>query len=96
MEKSSGQKPCNFVSDTNSLEDRVVINEIVQHYSNHPSILKIRKKLDNSQTVEQFQINSVTTSEVYELVKNIDDKKATGTDKFPPKLVKISAKVLSY
>ena len=53
-------------------------------------------KLDNSQTVEQFQINSVTTSEVYELVKNIDDKKATGTDKFPPKLVKISAKVLSY
>ena len=53
-------------------------------------------KLDNSQTVEQFQINSVTTSEVYELVKNIDHKKATGTDKFPPKLVKISAKVLSY
>ena len=53
-------------------------------------------KLDNSQTVEQFQINSVTTSEVYELLKNIDDKKATGTDKFPPRLVKISAKVLSY
>ena len=96
MEKSSGQKPCNFVSDTNSLEDRVVINEIVQHYSNHPSILKIRKKLDNSQTVEQFQINSVTTSEVYELLKNIDHKKATRTDKFPPKLVEISAKVLSY
>ena len=53
-------------------------------------------KLDNSQTVEQFQINSVTTSEVYELLKNIDDKKATGTDKLPRKLVKISAKVLSY
>ena len=52
-------------------------------------------KLDNSQTVEQFQINSVTTSEVYELVKNIDHKKATGTDKFPPKLVKISSEVLS-
>ena len=53
-------------------------------------------KLDNSQTVEQFQINSVTTSEVYELLKNLDDKKATGTDKLPRKLVKISAKVLSY
>ena len=95
VEKSSGQKPCNFVSDTNSLEDGVVINEIVQHYSNHPSILKIRENFDNSQTVEQFQFNSVTTSEVYKLLKNINVKKATGTDKIPPKLVRISAEVLS-
>ena len=95
VEKSSGQKPCNFVSDTNSLEDGVVINETVQHYSNYPSILKIRKNFDNSQNVEQFQLNSVTTSEVYKLLKNIDDKKATGTDNIPPKLVKISAEVLS-
>ena len=35
VEKSSGQKPCNFVSETNSLEDDEIINEIVQHYSNH-------------------------------------------------------------
>ena len=35
VEKSSGQKPGNFVSETNSLEDDEIINEIVQHYSNH-------------------------------------------------------------
>ena len=52
VEKSSGQIPCN--SDINSLEDDVVINDIVQHYSNHPNIIKIREKFDNSQTVEQF------------------------------------------
>ena len=69
----------------------MVIKEIVHH----PSILKIRENFDNSQTVEQFQFNSVTTSEIYKLLKNIDDKKATGTDKIPPKLVKISAEVLS-
>ena len=94
MEKSSGQKPCNFVSDKNLLEDDMVINEIVEH-SNHPSILKIMENFDNSQTIEQFQFNSVTTSEVYKLLKNIDNKKAAGTDKIPPKLVKISAEVLS-
>ena len=91
MPKSSGQKPCNFLSDTNSLEDHVVINEIVQHYSNHPSVHKIRKNFDNSQTVEQFPFNSVSTSEIYRLLKNMNDKKATGTDKIPPKLAKISA-----
>ena len=67
----------------------------MQHYSNHPNILRIRENFDNSQTVEQFQFNSVTTSETYKLFKNIDDKKATETDKIPPKLVKISAEVLS-
>ena len=95
IEKSSVQKPCNFVLDTNSREDYVVINEIVQHYSNHPSILKVREKFENSQTVEQCEFNSVTTSEIYKLLKNIDDKKATGTDTIPPKRVKISAEVLS-
>ena len=95
MEKSSGQKPCNFVSDANSLEDDVVIDAIVQQYSNLPSILKIREIFDNSRTVEHFQFNNVTISEIYKLLKNIDDKKATGTDKIPPKLVKISAEVLS-
>ena len=62
MGKSSEQKPCKFVLDTNLLEDGVVFNEMVQHHSSHPSILKIRENFDNSQTVEQFtQFNSVTT-----------------------------------
>ena len=78
-----------------STERRRVIDEIVQHYSNHPSKLKIRENFDNSRTVEQFQLNSVNTSEIYKLLKNVDDKKATGTDKITPKLDKISAKLLS-
>ena len=69
----------------------MVIKEIVHH----PSILKIRENFDNSQTVEQFQFNSVTTSEIYKLLKNIDDKKVTGTDKISPKLVKIYTEMLS-
>ena len=32
---------------------------------------------------------------MYKLLKNIDDKKATGLDEIPLKLVKISAEVLS-
>ena len=75
VEKSLGQKPCNFVSDTNSLEDDLVINEIVQHYSNHFRMLKIKENFDNSQTVEQFQHNIVTTSKVYQLLKIYTSKK---------------------
>ena len=71
----------------------MVINEIVQRHRNHPSILKIRENFDNSQTVEQFHSNGVITSGIYKLLKNMDDKTAIGTDKYPPKLVKISAEV---
>ena len=53
----------------------MVIYEIVRYYSNYPSILKIRDNFDNSQTVEQFQFDIVTTSEMYKLLKNIDNKK---------------------
>ena len=37
----------------------------------------------------------MTTPEIIKLLKNIEDKKAVGTDKVPPKLVKLSATVLS-
>ena len=94
-EKLLGRKLSNFVRDTNSLEDDTVINEIVQHYSNYPSIPKIRENFDNSQTVEHFQFDSVTSSEIYKLLRNKDDQKTTRTNKIPLKLVKISAEVLS-
>ena len=95
VETLSGPKPCIFVLDANLLVDYVVINEIAQHYSNHPSIRKIREMFGNSQTIEKFHFYNVKTFQIYKLPKNIDDKKATGMDKIPPKLVKISAEVLS-
>ena len=64
----------------------LVINEIMQHYSSHPSIIKIRKKLGNPQNIGKFLNDSVTSPEILKLLKNIDDKKAAGTDKIPPKL----------
>ena len=40
-------------------------------------------------------LNSVATHEILKLLKNIAAKKAAGTDKIPPKLVKLPATVLS-
>ena len=75
-------KPCNFVSDTDSLANDVTINEIVQRYSSNPSIRKIRENLNNSQTVEQFQFNSVTTSETRKLLKILTTKRLQELIKF--------------
>ena len=69
VEKSSGEKRGNYVSDTNLSDNDVVINEIVQHHSNHYSIIKIREKFGNSQIIAKFQFNSLTTSEIIKLLK---------------------------
>ena len=82
VEKSSVQKPCNFISKTYLLKDDVLIIKIVQHDSNHSSILKLRENFDNSQTEKQFQFNSVTNSEIYKFVKNTDEKKLQQRIKF--------------
>ena len=47
----------------------MVINEIVQHYNGHPSIIKIREKFGNSQNRAKFQFNSVTTPEILNYLK---------------------------
>ena len=71
------------------------LNKIVQNYSSNPSITKIREKFCNSQNIGKFQFNSVTTLKILKLLKKIEDKKTAGTDKIPPKLVKLSVTVLS-
>ena len=43
--------------------------------------LKIRQNFGNSLNIEQFHFKSVTTAEIQELLKHIDDKKTTRTDK---------------
>ena len=89
------EKPRNYISNTNLLDDDVAMNKIVRHYSSHTSIIKIREKFVNSENIAKFQFNSVKISEILKLLTNIDEKKATKTDKIPPKLVKLSATVLS-
>ena len=42
-----------------------------------------------------FKFDSVTKPYIKTLLKNIDIKKATGADRIPPKLVKLSANILS-
>ena len=40
-------------------------------------------------------LSKVSPGDVEQLLRNIDSKKSTGTDKIPPKLIKLSAKVLN-
>lgn len=42
IEKSSGEKSRSYISDTDLMDDDAVINQVLQQYSSHPSMIKTR------------------------------------------------------
>ena len=72
-------------------EDDLTVSKIIEYYKNHPSVVKISEFYSKK---ENFDIPIATTEEINKIIKELDPKKATGIDKIPPKIVKISANVI--
>ena len=73
------------------------VRDIVNSYKNHPSIIKIKQVVNGSNVSdsERFSFKTINESEIKDLLKNLDIKKASGIDTIPPKLVKLSADFLT-
>ena len=80
-----------------SKDDLSVIDEIIRTYQNYPIVKQIKNVITTSNTLNPIYFNFEPTNpvEVQKSLKNIDTKKATGFDKVPPKLMKLSAEILS-
>ena len=95
VEMSSGLKPVNVAMIHNICDNDTTINVIIEDYKNYPNVTKIEEIIEKSTTKSSFKFDSVTKPYITTLLKNIDIKKATGVDRIPPKLVKLSANILS-
>ena len=93
VEKSSGKKPSSIAENAPSSDDRCIVRLILQQYQNHPSVLAIIQSLENP--FNTFSLHEVSTEDVLRLLRAINDKKSTGEDKIPPKLVHLAARELS-
>ena len=67
------------------------------HISGSPQCETVKNVITTSCTTKPIYFSSEPTNpvEVQKRLKNIDTKKATGFDTIPPKLVKLSAEILS-
>ena len=72
-------------------DDHLTVAKITKHYRNHPSIETINKTCNQK---ENFGIPTAITEEKNKIIKVLDPKKATGLDKIPPKIVKMSAHII--
>ena len=80
-----------------SKDDLSVIDEIIRIHQDHPIVKQIKNVITTSITPKPiyFSFGPTNPVEIQKRLKNIDTKKATGFDKIPPKLVKLSAELIS-
>ena len=67
---------------------------IIEIYKKHPVVIKSTDIFENNIIKNYFQFQSVTKFYIVTLLKHTDIEKATGADKIPPKLVKLSANIV--
>ena len=94
-EINCGFKPLKITNQ--SKDDLSVIDKIIRTYQDNPSVKQISNAITTSNTPKpiSFSFEPTNPVEVQKRLKNINTKKATGFDKIPPKLVKLSAEILS-
>ena len=68
------------------------VTKCVDYFDNHPSIMKIRQKTKMS----NFTFRHTSKDEVIKVIRDLDQTKATGVDRLPAKLLKLSADSTSY
>ena len=73
----------------NSLPDDTVneglddINKIVSKYKNHPSIIKIKQRIERN---EKFSFSSSSLNEIEDKIKDLNCKKLTTLNTIPAKI----------
>ena len=96
VERSCGTKPTNVAKEQEIEDNKKAVEVICKLFANHESIKALKENYTvKSLTMGNSHLLKVSTCEVEQLLRNIDRKKSTGINKIPPKLLKLSAKVLS-
>ena len=78
------------VISSENIEEK--INNIIQKYKSHPSILKIE---ENVKVETKFYFSDITSNEIESEIKRLDSKKASVENDIPSKVLKESAHIVS-
>ena len=96
VESSCGTKPTNVAKEQEIEDNKKAAEVICKSFANHESIQAIKENnIAKNLTAGNSHHPEVSACHVEQLLRNIDRKKSTGIDQIPPKLIKLSPKVLS-
>ena len=73
------------------INNSLITKRIIEKYKNHPRIKAIKGTLP---VKKQFKIEEAKVEQVNKILRNMNSRKATGPDKIPPKIFKMSASII--
>ena len=96
IEHSCGTKPTNVAKEQEIEDNKKAVEVICKSFANHESIKAIKENnIAKNLIAGNSHFPKVYACDVEHLLRNNDSKKSTGIDKTLPKLIELSAKVLS-
>ena len=96
VEHSCGTKPTNVAKEQEIEDNKKTVEVICKSFANHESIKAIKENnITKNLTAGNSHPPQVSACDAEQLLRNIGSKKSTGIDMIPPKLIKLSVKVLS-
>ena len=90
---TSGKPPMKLENNLDYINDSLITKRNIEKYKNHPSIKAIQ---DTFPVKKEFKIEEAKVEQINKVLRNINSRKATGPDKTPPKIVKMSANIIDF
>ena len=93
VKNTSGVPPVIQGNPDNPKEDNITVKNIIKQYKNHSSIINIKSHIDSPAI--RSDIPTAKIEDINKIIKNINPKKATGPDKIPLKIVRLSVNTIN-
>ena len=79
VERSCGEKPTNVAKESYSADDIKIVDHIIRHYEDHPSVRHIKKNVNPSSPPKNSTCSLLTISEqdVKKILKVLSTEKST-------------------
>ena len=87
----TGKHPTKLGTLASRISEKEIVATITDKLKNHPSIVSIKHEF---RPTAELNIKAATVDQINKIIRSLDAKKATGPDKIPVKVVKMSAYII--
>ena len=92
VKSTTGKHPTKLGTLVSRISEKEIVATIIDKFRNHPSIISIKNEF---RPTAKLNFKAATVDQINKIIRNLDAKKATGPDKIPVKVVKMSAYIIN-
>ena len=91
VKSTTGKHPTKLGTLASRISEKEVVATIIDKFKNHPSIISIKNEF---RPTAELNIKAATVDQINKVIRSLDAKKATRSDKIPVKVIKMSAYII--